>query len=299
MYSGGRSEEIVGDFLKESGERDRIVLSTKYTLNGKPGDPNASGNGRKAMMRGVEASLKRLKTDHIDLYHLHAWDQVTPVEEVMRGLDDLVRQGKVRYLAFSDVPAWYVARAQTLAEWRGFQPLSALQMSYSLVERGLELEFTSLCKELGTGLLVWSPLANGILSGKYKTGVPLAEQKVDARLVVSHAGSGFDPLNDHVWKVIAELESVAKEIGKPMAQVAINWVANRPAVGSVILGGRKPEQISETMTSLDFEIPTELKARLDAVSTPPRVFPYWFMDVVHGWMNAGVTAKWPGYYGDR
>ena len=167
MYADGASEAVTGALIAERGIRDYVVLSTKFTMAMRPGDPNSAGNGRKSMLRALEASLRRLGTDHVDLYILHAWDALTPVEEVMRSLDDLVSAGKVRYIAFSDVPAWYAARAQTLAEWRGYEPLCALQLEYSLAERGLELEFPSLCQELGMGLMTWGPLGNGLLSGKY------------------------------------------------------------------------------------------------------------------------------------
>jgi aryl-alcohol dehydrogenase-like predicted oxidoreductase len=159
VYASGVSEEIVGKLIAERGIRDRTVLSTKFTLAGRPGDPNAGGNGRKAMLRSLEGSLRRLGTDHVDLYIVHAWDTLTPVEEVMRGLDDLVSSGKVRYVGFSDLPAWYAARAQTLAEWRGYEPLIALQLEYSLAERGLEYEFPALARELGMGLMTWGPPA--------------------------------------------------------------------------------------------------------------------------------------------
>ncbi|MGB6356084.1 MAG: aldo/keto reductase, partial [Steroidobacteraceae bacterium] len=171
VYTAGTSERLLGRFIQEAGVRDRVVLTTKYTFNdlsgGRP-DPNTGGNHRKNLLRAVEGSLKRLGTDYIDLYLMHAWDRITPVEEVMRTFDDLVRAGKVRYVGFSDVPAWHAARAQTLAEWRGWEPLAALQLEYSLVERNIEREFTTLAQTLGMGIMVWSPLAGGLLSGKYR-----------------------------------------------------------------------------------------------------------------------------------
>ena len=167
-YTGGKSEEMVGKFIAERKLRDRVVLATKFTFNAEPGNPNAGGNGRKNIYRALEGSLRRLKTDYIDLYWLHAWDTVTPVEEVVSTLNDLVREGKIRHYGFSDTPAWYVARAYTLAEKEGKERLIALQLEYSLVERNIEREHIPAAQELGLGICPWSPLASGFLTGKYK-----------------------------------------------------------------------------------------------------------------------------------
>src|SRR6516165_8164948 len=162
MYTNGTSETWLGEFIAEAGARDKAVISTKFSYNAEPGNPNAGGNGRKNILRALEASLKRLGTDYIDLYVLHTWDRVTPVEEVVRTLDDLVRSGKVRHVGLSDVPAWYAARAATIAQWRGYEPVSALQLEYSLAERNIENEFVGLGAEVGAGIMVWSPLASGL-----------------------------------------------------------------------------------------------------------------------------------------
>jgi aryl-alcohol dehydrogenase-like predicted oxidoreductase len=297
IYAGGVSEEVTGSIIAERTARDRTVLATKFTLGAQPGDPNSGGNNRKSMLRALEGSLRRLGTDYIDLYILHAWDRLTPVDEVMRGLDDLVTAGKVRYVAFSDVPAWYAARAQTLAEWRGFQPLSALQMEYSLVERGVELEFPRMCEELGMGLMVWGSLANGLLSGKYTQGADLDEKR-DGRLnvVASHVTPQQTKVNDRNWKIVGELESVANELGVSMAEVAVNWVANRPAVGSVVLGASKVAQIERTVLALDLKLPEMLRARLDEASEPVPVNPYAFIRGVDPRVNAGVSDKPSRYF---
>src|SRR5262249_7912809 len=170
MYVNGRSEEILGRFIAERRARDRIVLATKFTFNAEPGNPNAGGNGRKNVYRALEASLRRLRTDYADLYWLHAWDTVTPVEEVLDTLTDLVRQGRIRHFGFSDVPAWYAARAETLAEQQGKDRIIALQLEYSLVERTIEREHVTAARELGMGICPWSPLAGGFLAGKYRRG---------------------------------------------------------------------------------------------------------------------------------
>jgi aryl-alcohol dehydrogenase-like predicted oxidoreductase len=292
-YAVGGSEELVGEFLADRGVRDRIVLSTKFSLGSEAGNPNSSGNGRKSMVRALENSLRRLRTDYVDLYFLHAWDGMTPVEEVMRGLDDLVTQGKVRYAAFSDVPAWYAARGQTLAEWRGYEPLCALQLEYSLAERGIEYEFPGLCHELGLGLMVWGPLANGLLSGKYARDAELPDGRL--KIAAPHTPPELDKLTQRNWAIVSELAEVARDLGRTSAQVAINWAANRPAVGAVLLGATKSAQLEDTLQSLDFELPEALGSRLDEVSEPPLVKPYgWF-----GWgqslMNEAVAAKPPHY----
>ena len=168
LYTNGTSETWIGEFVRERGLRDRVAIATKFSYNADSGNPNTGGNGRKNILRAIDGSLQRLGTDYIDLYILHTWDRITPAEEVMRTLDDLVRAGKVRYVGLSDVPAWYASRAQTLAELRGYEPLSTLQLEYSLVERNIENEFIPLGTQHGMGVMVWSPLASGLLSGKYK-----------------------------------------------------------------------------------------------------------------------------------
>lgn len=299
-YTNGTSETWLGEFVAERGLRDRVVLATKFTHNFANIDvnPNAAGNGRKNILRALEASLRRLKTDYIDLYFLHTWDRLTPVEEVMRTLDDLVAQGKVRYVGLSDVPAWYAARAEAIAELRGWEAPCALQMEYSLIARGLEYEFPSLCQDRGMGLMAWSPLASGMLSGKYRPNTT-AESQADGRLKTTAklATPALQKMTAGNWRVVAELERVASELERPMAQVAINWVANRPAVASVILGATRLEQLEATLPSLDFEMPAEFETRLDRASALPPAFPYTFIDAMvprlHG--TAVVEAKPPRY----
>lgn len=272
-YAGGESERMLGAMLAERAARDKVVLASKFSLGSGGTGPNAVGNGRKTMMASLEGSLARLGTDYLDLYILHVWDGVTPAEEVMRTLDDAVRTGKIRYIALSDVTGWYAARAQTLAQWRGYAPVCAVQLEYSLIERGLELEFPSLCAELGMGILAWAPLCNGLLSGKYRPDA-LTEGRVKS---VVEAGR-FDRLTDRNWAIVAEVERVAAALGRPMVQVAVNWVANRPAMGSVILGATRAEQLDQTLGALDFEIPDELLAALDRISALPKIFPYRFLE---------------------
>jgi aryl-alcohol dehydrogenase-like predicted oxidoreductase len=291
-YTNGLSEQWLGEFVKQRGARDAVVITTKYSYGMVPGNPNAGGNGRKNLMRAVEGSLRRLGTDFIDLYLLHTWDQVTPAEEVLRTFDDLVRSGKVRHVGLSDVPAWYASRMQTIAELRGLEPVATLQLEYSLVERNLEFEFTRLAIEHGMGITVWSPLASGLLSGKYRPsrGGQFGEGRLQT--MKDTANPAFHKFSERNFAIVAELERVANEIGRPMAQVALNWVANRPGVASVILGATKLAQLEDNLQALDFAIPPELGARLDAVSAPERRFPYTFFGpelqgMVHGGANVG------------
>lgn len=299
LYTGGTSETWLGKFISERNLRDRMIITTKFAYNAEPGNPNAGGNGRKNILRAVEGSLRRLGTDYIDLYVLHTWDRVTPAEEVMRTLDDLVRSGKVRHIGLSDVPAWYAARAQTLAEWRGYEPLSTLQLEYSLVERNIEREFIPLGTELGMGVMVWSPLASGLLSGKYRPSEDGFTGAGRLDTVKGISNPAFQKMGDRNWKIVAELEQVAKELGHSMAQVAVNWVTNRPGVSSAIVGATKLSQLEDNLKALNFEIPLELQQRLEAVSRPESQFPYSFFDseiqgMIHGGATVGVKPA--GYY---
>ncbi len=298
LYTNGISETWLGQFIAERTLRDRVVLATKFSYNAEPGNPNAGGNGCKNILRAVEGSLKRLNTDYIDLYILHTWDRLTPAVEVMRTLDDLVRSGKVRHIGLSDTPAWYAARAQTLAEWRGYEPLNTLQLEYSLVERNIEREFVPLGLDLGMGIMVWSPLASGLLSGKYKPsqGAFTGSGRLDT--LKDSSNPAFQKFTEQNWKVVAALETVAKELGRSMAQVAVNWTANRAGVGSVIVGATKLSQLEDNLKALDFRIPGELSDRLEVVSRPQPQFPYSFFEpeIQHGGKPVGFKPL--GYHPD-
>ncbi|MEO0440273.1 MAG: aldo/keto reductase [Pseudomonadota bacterium] len=303
MYTDGNSERMLGKYIKDAGLRDKAVIASKFSYNAEPGNPNAGGNGRKNIMRAVEGSLERLGTDYIDLYILHTWDRVTPAEEVMRTFNDLVSSGKVRHVGLSDSPAWYAARAQTIAEMRGYEKLSALQLEYSLTERNLEDEFTDLATQHGMGIMAWSPLASGLLSGKYKPSQ--GSQPAGEGRLATTAGSGnaaFDKFTDRNWAIVAELEKVANELNRSMSQVAVNWVANRPGVASVLVGATKAAQMQDNLASLDFEIPSELLERLDAVSAREVRFPYsFFTPGMQAMLQGGATVgdKPASYLPDR
>jgi aryl-alcohol dehydrogenase-like predicted oxidoreductase len=210
---------------------------------------------------------------------------------VMRTLDDLVTSGKVRYIGLSDTPAWYAARAQTLAQWRGYESLSTLQLEYSLVERNIEREFVPLGQELGMGIMVWSPLASGLLSGKYRPsrGESTGEGRLET--VKGIANPAFQKFSDRNWAIVAELEKVATELGRSMAEVAVNWTTNRPGIASVIVGATKLSQLENNLKALEFEIPTELASRLEFVSRPESQFPYSFFESeIQGMIHGGASV---------
>ena len=262
FYTDGESETILGQLLAETGARDRVVLTTKFTNSMFPGDPNGGGNGRKHMVRALEDSLRRLNTDYVDVFLLHTWDRITPVEEVLQTFDDLVHAGKIRYAGISDTPAWYAAQAQTLALANNLTPLINLQLPYSLIERTIETEHVPMGQGLGLGITAWSPLAQGFLSGKYH-----AQDKGIAgsgRLSVT-GGTGLE-LTDRNWELLTPLAEVADKLDVTMAQVAINWVATQPGIASAIVGASSAGQLAGTMAALEFEIPPELRATLDEAS---------------------------------
>lgn len=291
-YTDGKSEELVGKFIADSGLRDRVVLATKFTFNTEEGNPNAGGNGRKNIYLALENSLRRLGTDYIDLYWLHAWDMATPVEEVVATLNDLVRAGKIRYYGFSDTPAWYLARAATLAEKEGKERLIALQLEYSLVERSIEREHIAAAQELGLGICPWSPLASGFLSGKYKRQGDSGSGSGRLEKTKDTDNPTLKRFNEANWKVLDALLDVAKKLNRPPAQVALNWVATQPGVTSTILGASKMEQLEDNLSAIEFTIPSELRQRLDEASALPSIHPYMFFEsVIQGMVHGGTAVK--------
>lgn len=292
-YAAGLSETLLGEFVAERGLRDQLVIATKFTNNLHPGNPNAGGNGRKNIMRAVEASLRRLKTDYIDLYILHTWDRITPAEEVMRTLDDLTRAGKIRYAGLSDVPGWYAARAVTWAEAHALARPISLQLPWSLVERSIEPEFVPLAQELGLGITAWSPLAMGLLSGKYRSGG-------QGRLSQDGSGSGLGLFTDRNQAIVATLEQVADAAGQSMARVALNWLLNRPAAAAAIIGASRIEQLEDNIGALEFTLDAQHIAALDAASDIPAPYPYSLFapDYQAGILNTGTSVgdKPPHYH---
>lgn len=288
-YTGGKSEELVGKFVNERKLRDRVVIATKFTFNTDPGNPNAGGNGKKNIYRAVEGSLRRLGTDYIDLYFLHAWDQLTPVEEVLTTLDDLARQGKIRHVGLSDVPAWYAARYQTLAEQHLKERLIALQLEYSLVERNIEREHVPLARQLGMSIVPWSPLASGFLSGKYQRDASGGSGDGRLQTLKDSGNPGFAKFKPKNWDVLEALQGVARELGKAPAEVALNWVVTQPGVGSTLIGATKLSQLDSNLAALDFEIPQTLRARLDDASKLDVIHPYMFFGEPFTSMISGGT----------
>jgi aryl-alcohol dehydrogenase-like predicted oxidoreductase len=288
-YVGGKSEEMLGRFVRERGLRDKLVLASKFTFNMDAGNPNGGGNGRKHMRRALEASLRRLGTDYVDVYWLHAWDAITPVEEVVDTFDDLVRAGKVLHVGLSDVPAWYAARFHTLAEAHGKARVAALQLEYSLVERHIEREHVPLARELGLGIVPWSPLASGFLAGKYQRPAAGATPAGEGRLIATQGSGnpGFEKFSERNWKILDALRGVAGELGRPPAEVALAWLIAQPGVTSPILGATKIEQLDANLRALELELPAPARARLDEASRLDSVHPYMFFGEPFRSMIAG------------
>jgi aryl-alcohol dehydrogenase-like predicted oxidoreductase len=272
FYTNGTSESFLGEFMQ--GHRQSVVMATKYT-NAAPGtDPNAAGNHRKSMMQAVEASLKRLRTDYIDLYWVHIWDQITPVEEVMRGLDDLLRAGKVLYTGISDAPAWWIAQANTLAHLRAWSPFIGLQIEYSLIERTVERELIPMAKALNIGVTAWSPLARGVLTGKYHGHGGSSASPSEPGRMNNDTLKDFMPEQQSTDRIIAAVKSVSDETGRSMAQVALAWLRHRPVPVIPIIGARKLSQFQDNLASFDLTLAADQLKTLDEESRVELGFPY-------------------------
>ncbi len=269
VYSFGASEEIIGHWLAARPElRDRVVLATKGRV-AMSDDPNSAGLSRKSLTRALEDSLRRLDVDFIDLYQAHAWDPLTPIEETLRFFDDAVRAGKIRYVGVSNFVGWQLQKSALLARHHGLAPIVTLQPQYNLLQRSIEFELSDVCRNEGIGILPWSPLGGGWLTGKYQRDTPpsgstrLGEEP-------DRGMEAYDRRNadERTWQVIEAVQSVAKESGASMAQVAIAWLLRRPAVTAVILGARTIDQLEDNLGAVDVRLSDEQSARLDAASTP-------------------------------
>ena len=296
-YTGGTSEEMLGRFIKETKTRDRVVLATKFTFNRQEGNPNAGGNGRKNIYRVLEGCLRRLQTDYIDLFYMHAWDTITPLEEVAETLDALVREGKVRYVGLSNIPAWYLARFQTLAELRGLSRVCALQLEYSLVERNIEREHVPAAIELGMGICSWSPLASGLLAGKYRRTARGVQGTGRLKTIQGSGNPAFEKFTERNWRLLDVLLSAARELGRSPAQVALNWITRRPGVVSTIIGATRLDQLDDNLRALEFEIPADLSQKIEEASRPETLYPYLFFGPVlqarvHGGMPTHREPPW-------
>jgi aryl-alcohol dehydrogenase-like predicted oxidoreductase len=285
IYNNGHSEKILGDFFAKGGaRRDRAVIATKFFCSLFPGDPNAGGAGRKAIVSQCDESLRRLQTDYIDLYWLHNWDRFTPVEETMRTLDDLVTAGKVRYLGFSDAPAWKVAQAQLIAGFRGWAPLIGLQIEYSLLQRTVEGELIPMAEELGLGVTPWSPLKGGLLSGKYT--------RENADTLKSDRGAMHGTLTEKEYVLLDRLKEIAGELDTTAAAVSLAWVQGRPGVTSTIIGTRRMDQLDANLDALGVALTPEQAASLDDLTQPALNFPADFnRDLSPNFSLAGATLN--------
>jgi aryl-alcohol dehydrogenase-like predicted oxidoreductase len=270
IYSGGMAEEILGQAIK--GRRDKVIVSTKATFRVGEG-PNDVGSSRFHLIRTVEASLRRLGTDYIDLYQLHGFDAMTPIEEVVETLDDLVRAGKIRYVGCSNFSGWHLMKSLAVSEKYGLARYVAHQAYYSLVGRDYEWELMPLALDQKVGAVVWSPLGWGRLTGKIRRGQPLPKTSRLQSKVATDIGPQVP--DEHVYRVVDALDEVAKETGKTVPQIALNWLLQRPSVTNVIIGARNEEQLRQNLGAVGWNLAPEQVARLDSASATPLPYPYW------------------------
>jgi aryl-alcohol dehydrogenase-like predicted oxidoreductase len=283
-YMGGEAERVIGSYLgKRPGLRDRLVLATKVALAMDPGDPNNGGTGRKAILRHIDESLARLGTDYVDIYWQHNWDRHTPVEETLSALDDVVRAGKARYIGLSDTPAWAVARMATVAEWRGWTSIAALQLEYNLLERTSEGEQLGAARALGLGVMPWSPLANGVLTGKYTRDDHNPTGSGRGMFVGRH-------LRESTFRLLDVLGRIAGEHDTTVAAVSLAWVRQQTMVSSTIIGARTVAQLTANLASLDVTLSAEELAELDGHTAPGLGFPFAFLRDIGFPAQQGATV---------
>lgn len=307
VYSAGRSEEMLGSFIAERGLRDQMVVATKSGFPRAQGNPHAGGNGAKNIRLGLEGSLKRLRTDYIDMYWVHVWDRLTPAEEVLQTLTDAVRAGKILQYGFSNAPGWYLAKIATLAKAHGLPAPIGLQYQYSLIDRGVELDILPAGNEFGLGLVPWSPLGGGLLTGKYgrdkiaeaNRGSSLPDQpsasgaeaaESDGRLNGDNPFGGM-LFTERNFDIVDALRDVASEIDRSMAEVALAWVASRPGVSSVLIGASRPEQVSQNIASLQISLTSDQRARLETASALPTINPYFIFHLPPEFIFGVQTAQ--------
>jgi aryl-alcohol dehydrogenase-like predicted oxidoreductase len=270
-YTDGTSERLISEFAGST--RDSLVLATKYSTLRRPTDPNSGGASRKNLFGSVETSLRQLNTDYIDLLYLHVWDSSTPLEEMLRGLDDLVRQGKVLYVAISNAPAWQISRLNAIADLRGWSPLVALQLEYNLIERTGERDLLPMAHELGLGTVLWSPLAGGILTGKYSrddvTAAPTGSEGTRKTFNVALGG-----VNERSLAIVDVVKQIATELDCTPAQVGLAWVLQNTNVTAPIVGARTLEQLQDNLGALEVSLSSSHVARLNDVSAIDLGFPH-------------------------
>jgi aryl-alcohol dehydrogenase-like predicted oxidoreductase len=285
FYMRGHSEKILGDHLGHDREkRDRVVIATKFSGNLYPGDPNGGGSNRKAIIAACEQSLRRLRTDYIDLYYLHIFDKHTPIEETAAAMHELVLSGKVRYLGISDTPAWKTAQAQMLMQLHGWAPFIALQIEYSLAQRTVEGELIPMARELGLGVVPWSPLASGRLSGKYT-------RENAGKVTGGRSSFVANRLQPKDYEIADVLARIAKELDTTVPRVALSWVRSRPGVSSTIIGSRTVGHFEDNVASLDVTLTPKQMESLDAVSAPELPFPVAFLQGAPAVFAGGTTIN--------
>ncbi|EFG84890.1 oxidoreductase [Novacetimonas hansenii ATCC 23769] len=282
-YTKGHSEKIIGDHIThDRAKRDRLVIATKFSTNLYPGDPNGGGSNRKSIIAACEQSLRRLQTDYIDLYWLHNWDKNTPIEETLAALHTLVESGKVRYIGVSDTPAWKAAQGQLIAQFRGWTAFIATQIEYSLTERTVEGELVPMAQELGMGVVPWSPLSGGKLTGKY-TRSNVGQDKTGRAALMRPR------MTDQLYDLVDELGRIAGELGTTIPRVALAWVIARPGVSSSIMGARTLAHLEDNVQALDVYLTPEQSARLDDLTTPQLPFPIPFLAAAAADLHQGGT----------
>jgi aryl-alcohol dehydrogenase-like predicted oxidoreductase len=272
-YTNGTSETLVGEFA--AGSRQKLVIATKYSLTTDPTDPNSGGNHRKSLVQSLERSLKRLRTDYVDLLWLHLWDFMTPIDEIMRALDDAVRVGKVLYVGISNTPAWVISQANMLAEMRGWTPFAGIQIEYSLAQRDAERDLLPMAVSLGLHALAWSPLKNGLLSGKYNSGKHGNRTVAEGRL--SEGSRSRNRVSERDLPIAEQVIEVAAEIGHSPAQVALAWIRQQSPILIPIIGSRKLGQMADNLGCLELELSAEHLKKLDELSRPELGFPHDFI----------------------
>lgn len=262
-YTNGSSERLLGEFARDN--RESLVLATKYTTLRRPGDPNSGGAHRKSLFASVEASLRQLNTDYIDLLYLHVWDFRTPVEEILRGLDDLVRQGKILYAAISSAPAWQVSRMQTIADLLGWSPLVALQIEYNLAERGGERDLIPMAREMGLGVVPYSPLAGGVLTGKYSHDDLTATHAGSADSTRKSFNAALGTVTERILTIAGAVREIAAELDRTPAQVGLAWLLHHPDVTAPVIGARTPAQLEDNLGALEVDFTASQLARLNKI----------------------------------
>lgn len=283
IYTKGHSEKIIGDYIKENKvRRDSLVLSTKFFGNMYPGDPNGGSTNRKTIIESLENSLRRLQTDYIDIYWVHAYDEFTPIEETMSALNDLVTSGKVRYIAISDTPAWKISQAQVISHFRGWSSFIGLQIEYSLLERTSEGELIPMAEEMGLGIMPWSPLKQGILTGKYtrdNKGEKQSERYDDPEF------------SEKTYNIIDRLIEVSKKKNATPTDIALAWVISRPGVTSTLMGVRTMQHLTSNLNALSIELTKEEIYYLDEISKPELNFPIPFLEGARNVAHAGANIN--------